>query len=121
MNAATSRLRVLILATLFMLVSGCAQIDRLAADGIDTSVPSRAVVTSYVAMDSLAELAVALHDAGLISDADRAEARRILDQAYDVTVAAERSLLAGDEEEGARGLDQINALLHEVRGVLARE
>jgi hypothetical protein len=76
---------------------------------------SRGVATAYVAIESLSDLAMSLHSAGAISDAEWAEARQKLRQAFQITNAAETALADGDSAEPA--LMRINALLREVQAI----
>jgi hypothetical protein len=81
--------------------------------------PSQGIAAAYVTVETLADLALAMHETGAISDADRADAREQLQRALDVLAAAEAGIAEGDASGTESALDTVNSIIRQVRAVIS--
>jgi len=102
---------VLVLLIGVLALSGC-QTNQVAPT------PGRAIVMAAVALESVADLTVTLNESGAIPDSKRAEVRVKLDQAYALLETAREQV---GTEEGVNALDAVDALLRQVRSMIAVE
>ncbi len=81
--------------------------------------PFRAIGATYVAVETVAESAIALHEQGAISDAQRADIKVKLQQVLDSLRDAEAAVRAGRTAEAEDTLGTVEAVLRTVRTTLA--
>lgn len=114
MNPVRAWAHLVALTMLTIAVAGCQFFEQPSM----SETPFRAIAATAVAVESVAESTIALHEQGLISDAQRADIKVKLQDVLDGLRDAEAAVRAGRTSEAEDTLGRVESVLRTVRTTL---